>query len=465
MNYLGSIGRTLAATLIVAGVFSATSVMALTITSPSYKIDGNMGGSFGGQTSSTSYKMSAIGGEAIVGGGSSGSYMLDQQVTTTAQTMQLGVQPSGLAGYYPLDENTGTSAADASQYQNNGTLSNAATWYPGGKIGSAVDMNGATDSTGTGAVLVPDNSNLPSGSAMTTEAWVRQSAWYPNQAIASHWAYAPVTGGSGSWAFQTGVANNLRVFISSGSNDTGDNYVDTATNTWNSFNTWRHVVMVYDGTAASQDRVKIYIDGSVVSTTAFGTIPTTLQNSTGSFSIGSFPGLGRAMTGAIDHVKLFNRALSPAEVTAEYTAQNAGISTGLTLGALTSGSTTSTVDAIVRTNATDYNLAVQQDHNLQSGANTIPAIGGSIASPATWSEGVTKGLGFTLTGAPTLDSKWSSGTMYAAVPSSATTFYSGSGHVNGVVDIVNLRLKLDIAASQPTGAYSNAVTYTGTTIP
>lgn len=462
MNHLGKVGQGIGSALAVVLVFCASSAMAETITSPSYKIDGNLGGSFGGQTSSTSYTMTAIGGEAIVGNGSSGSYMIDQQQTSAStQTMQLGVQPSGLVGYYPMDENTGTTTSDASQYQNNGTFNQAADWQTAGKLGSAVDINGLTDNTS--AVLVPDHANLPSGNAMTVEAWVNQDGWASNQAIASHWRYNEPQ--SGSWAFQTGTNNNLRVFIANGLTDVGDNYVDTDANTWNSFDTWRHVAMVYDGAQSQANKVKIYIDGNLVGSTAYGTLPSTLENSDGAFSIGSFPGLGRAGPGAIDHVKLFNRALSTAEIAAEYTAQNAGIVTGLTLGTLTSGSTTSLVDAIVRTNVTDYNLAVQQDHDLQSGGNTIPAVSGSIGAPLTWSEGVTKGLGFTLTGAPTLDSKWNSGAKYAAVPSVSTTFYDGVGHVEGTVDVVNLRLRLDIDASQSVGAYANTITYTGTMIP
>lgn len=465
MYHLEKVGQILGSALAVVLVFCASSVMAETITSPSYKINGNFGGSFGGQTSSTSYKMTAIGGEAIVGSGASGSYIIDQQQTSTAaQTMQLAVQPSGLVGFYPLDENTGTTTADASRYENNGTFNQAATWYSSGKIGSSVSIEGATNSTS--AVLVPDNANLPSGNAMTVEAWVSQDLWGSDKAIASHWSYsfdAPQR--SGSWAFQTGTNNNLRVFIANGLTDPGDNYVDTDVNTWNSFATWRHVAMVYDGTQSQANKVKVYINGVLVGSTAYGTLPSTLENSTGALSIGSFPGLGRAMVGAIDHVKLFNRALSSAEIAAEYAAQNVGVSTGLTLGTLTGSSTTSLVDAIVRTSASSYNLAVQQDHDLQSGANYIAAVSGSIAEPVTWSEGMTKGLGFTLTGAPVLDSKWNSGAKYAAVPSSVTTFYSATGHVNGVVDVINMRHRLDINATQPVGAYSNNITYTGTTVP
>jgi hypothetical protein len=475
MNYLGSIGRTLTATLIVALIFGATSAMAATLTSPSYKIDGNMGGSFGGQTSSTSYTMSAIGGEAIVGSGASGSYLLDQRVTTTsAQTMQLGVQPSGLVGYYPMDENTGTTTADASQYQHNGTLHTnvAATWNTSGKIGGAVNMNGsaAGDWQGTGGVHVADNANLPSGSAMTVEAWLKQDANPTNnsdRAIANHWYVSLIDSAynSPSWSFGTTANGVLTGSIANSPTDTGGTYISTNTGAF-TYGTWQHVVMVYDGSLLPADKVRFYVNGSLVSSTVTGNpVASTLQDSTADFVIGAWPDIHQVMNGSIDQVKLFNRALSPAEITAEYAAQASGISTGLTLGALTSGSTTSMVDAIVRTNATDYNLGVQQDHDLQSGAATIPAISGSIASPLTWSEGVTKGLGFTLTGAPALDGKWNAGAKYAAVPSSATTFYSGTGHVNGAVDVINLRLRLDIAASQPVGAYSNAITYTGTTIP
>lgn len=446
-------------------VFGVSVVTAATINSSNYSIDGNLGGSFGGQPFSTNYKMSSIGGEAIVGNGQSGSYIIDQRppTATSTSTMQLGVQPSGLVAYYPLDEGSGTTSADASQYQNNGTFNSTAAWDASGKLGGAVDINGPTNSTGTGAVLVPDNANLPSGNAMTIEAWVKQDAWYVNQAIASHWKYDATR--SGSWALQTASDNNLRMYIASSQGDDGINYVDTAVNTWDTSNNWRHVAAVFDGTQSQANRVKIYVNGVLANSTVSGTLPSTLQNSNGVFSIGSFPGLGRAMSGSIDHVKLFNRALSASEISAEYGAQNAGNAAGLTLGTLTTGSTTSLADAIVRTNSTAYGLSIQQDHDLQSGANTIPAISGSIASPASWSEGVTTGLGFTVFGAPTLDSKWVSGASYAAIPSSSTTFYSATGHSSSVVDVINVRLRLAIAATQPIGAYSNNVTYTGTTIP
>jgi len=451
--------------IILSLVLGVSVTMAATISSSNYSIDGNLGGSFGGQLSSTNYAMTTIGGEAIVGSGQSGSYIIDQQPTNSVTpTMQLSVQPSGLVAYYPLDETSGTTLADASQYQHDGTLNSPATFDASGKLSGAVAMNGPTDSTGSGAVLVSDHANMPTGATMTVEAWVKQTSWVPNQTMVSQWKYSAPQ--SGSWAISTGPSNNsLRILLADSASDPGNNYVDTATNSWNTFNTWRHVVVTYDGNLSQANKVKVYIDGVQTGTTVTGTLPSTLYNSTGDLSIGSFPGRGWALRGSVDHVKLFNRTLSPAEVNAEHGAQNAGTPAGLTLGTLISGSTTSSADAIVRTNAADYGLSIQQDHNLQSGANTIPAVSGSIASPQTWSEGTTKGLGFTVFGAPTLDSKWASGASYAAIPSSATTFYSTSGHVNGAIDVINVRLRLDIATTQVSGAYNNTVTYTGTTIP
>lgn len=472
MGYMRGVWRqglfaVIGAVTVVCGALTAAS--ATQMTSPDYILNGNIGGAFGGNLSSTDYKMTTIGGETVVGKGASTSYIMDQQPsssTGTVSTMQLSVQPSGLVAYYPLDENTGTTTADASQYQHDGTLNGTAGWYTGsGQIGAAVDMHGTTDSTGTGAVLVPANANLPTGNSMTVELWARQASWVSNQAFASQWNYSASGSGSGSWALQTGTNNNLRVFIADSQGDAGNNYVDTAANTWNSFNTWHHIVMTFDGSQASASRVKIYLDGAQLSTTMGGTIPATLQTSTGAFSIGSFPGLGRSLTGAVDQVKLFNRVLSPTEVSAEYAAQAAGTPTGLTLGTVTGASAIASQDIIVRTNASSYNVSVQQNHDLQNGATTIPPVTGTIAAPSAWSEGTTRGLGFTLTAAPTLDGKWGSGANYAALPTAATTMYSTSSHNMNQPDVISTQLRLGVTASQAMGAYSNAVTYTGTTIP
>lgn len=100
-----------------------------------------------------------------------------------------------------------------------------------------------------------------------------------------------------------------------------------------------------------------------------------------------------------------------------------------------------------------------------SATATIPAVSSSIASPAAWSEGTTKGLGFSLSAAPGLDGKWGSGANYAAFPLSPTTFYTRSGYTGGIKDVIALRARLDVTTAQYTGDYENTVTITGTIIP
>lgn len=121
----------------------------------------------------------------------------------------------------------------------------------------------------------------------------------------------------------------------------------------------------------------------------------------------------------------------------------------------------------VTTDAPSYNILVSQDHNLQSSLYNIPGVSGSIASPVTWAEGSTKGLGFTLTttNATAIPAKWNSGNAYAAMPASATTFYQRTGYGGGQTDTLTVRFRLDVTPSQPTDSYSNTATWTATIVP
>jgi hypothetical protein len=157
-------------------------------------------------------------------------------------------------------------------------------------------------------------------------------------------------------------------------------------------------------------------------------------------------------------------------VKAEYDAGLAGNTAGLAFAStiIPGISQTSNLDAVVRTDARNgYNLAISQNQDLKNGVNTIPAVSGSIASPLSWTEGSTKGLGFTLygTNATALPGKWSSGNAYAAFPASASTFYTRTGYTGGAKEYLNMRIRLDVGTTQATGEYQNIITTTGTMIP
>ena len=193
-----------------------------------------------------------------------------------------------------------------------------------------------------------------------------------------------------------------------------------------------------------------------------------VTTNTGGIAIGARNDGTHGFAGSVDELKLYSRTLTANEVKAEYDAENAGNTAGVHMGSILPGaSNTALLDAVVQTDAAGYNLAVSQDQNLTSGANTIPAVPGSIASPVTWAEGTTKGLGFTLygTNATAIPGKWSSGAAYAAFPGSPTSFYARTGYTAGAKDYVNMRMRLDTAVTQVPAAYQNTITVTGTILP
>lgn len=455
--------------LSLAGLGGVWSVHAATFNSSNFSINGNLGDSAAGGQSSTNYQLISAGGESIAGDSASASYKLAQgyipQLGLSANSLQLVVQPNGLAGYWPLENSaTGATAFDESTNSNDGTYS-VNPESVAGKVGQAW-----SDTTIAQYIDVPSSASLSLGNKMTISGWIYNDnfsarAGGTQSAIITKWPYTP---NDGSWAFQTTPGGtNLRMFVKASGVDDGLNYVDT-TNAAMIENTWYHATVVYDGALTNTERVKFFLNGSPLTTTTAGTIPTTLTPTTERVTIGDFPGLNRYWPGALDEIKLYNRALTQMEIAADYSASNVGIPAGLAFAnAITPGqSQTSLFDAIVRTDAPGYNLSINQNNNLTSGGGTIGAVSGSIGSPVSWTESVTKGLGFTLygTNATAIPGTWASGGAYAAIPGSSTTFYTRTG-TPSTKDVLNMRLRLDIQASQAIGNYANQAILTGTMTP
>jgi hypothetical protein len=172
----------------------------------------------------------------------------------------------------------------------------------------------------------------------------------------------------------------------------------------------------------------------------------------------------------LDEVKIYGIALTAAQVAGTYAAANAGLPAAQVIPAVVAGvSQVATTDVVVLTDAPGYDLALQQDHDLlhTDAATTIAAIGPAIASPGLWTEGTTKGLGFSLVSGTSIPVKWgtSPSYKYAAVPGSATTFYGRSGANGNVAEKTGLQFRLDTVTNQKSGAYSNTVVITATARP
>lgn len=406
----------------------------------SYIINGNLGTSTGEAGASASYQLETTSGEPIVGNAAGGSYKLFQgYLSDPTPMMRLSIDPSGLVANYPLNETTGTTALDYSSYRAYGTYVNAPTAGTG-KLGNALTFDGATQ-----AVSIGNTAQTQLASTGTVEAWVKSSVSTGSQAIvakASNFWLGLSAGTAATYTWGSGVTCADTTNIANG--------------------TWHHIALTLN--SGVTNGTTLYVDG-----TAKKTCTWSAQAQTGQLTIGavySASVYSQYLNGSVDHVKLFNRILSAAEIKAEYTAQNAGNSSGLALGQITPGvSNTTDFTATVATNSNDYSLSLSQDHDLQQASYTIPAIGSLVTSPAAWVEGTTKGLGFTLVSGPGLDSKWSTGANYAALPGLATTFYSRNGAAYGSSDTITMRIRADAAITQVSGDYSNIMTITGTTIP
>ncbi|MBN1359660.1 MAG: discoidin domain-containing protein [Sedimentisphaerales bacterium] len=192
-----------------------------------------------------------------------------------------------LAAYWALDGN----ATDGSGNGNDGTLMGGATWTAGGKVGGALSLNGtdAYANCGNGATL-----NITE--AITLSAWV-------NPADANNGQHNPfVTKGDQAYAIKHNTSNQIETFIYD------DNWYTATTDIDDSFDgEWHHVAATYDGL-----HLRLYVDGALRATTEHaGSIASATYN----VNLGrNAQNTDRLYSGLIDEVRIYNGALSPAQV-------------------------------------------------------------------------------------------------------------------------------------------------------
>ena len=418
-------------------------------TSPNYTIDASVGNSFGGDNSSSSYKLTSSGGESIIGSGQGGSYKLTQgYVAQLERSLQLAVQPSGLNAAFTLDEQNGAIAYDSSSNSNNGTAVNATVGQPG-KVNTSYAFS-ANKSVELGNPVAQQITG-----DQTIEMWLK-----PANFNFRYNPYSKAYGGEGTIVQEPG-GRLTYYYGTAGDNDWP--YYEVSSTGAIPLNTWSHVAVVRNIQAGE---ILWYINGQLDTMVADAYLSATAS------SLPAYIGDGYVgnYEGSIDNFKLYSRALSATEVEAAYDSGQNGNATGLAFSEtiIPNASQTVQADIIVQSDAPGYTLGVFQDNNLTSASSTIPGISsGTIASPTSWSEGTTKGLGFTLTSsnATPVPAKWNSGSSYAALPGASTSIYTRSGYTTGSKDVTTMKYRLDVSAAQPTGKYTNTVTYTGVMIP
>jgi hypothetical protein len=207
--------------------------------------------------------------------------------TATSVVINVTVQqpqgPTGLVAAYGLDEGSGTTATDRTT-NNNGSIAGA-TWTVG-RYGSALAFNGISS-----MVTINDSPSLRMTNGLTLEAWIKPASTGGWRDI--------VYRGDDNYFLNT---NTTSVYggltVSSLSMVSGDTILP--------LNTWTHVAMTYDG-----NNIKTYVNGVLA-----GIAPQTgyIAPSTSPLTLGGDLFYGQHFDGVIDEVRVYNRALTEAEI-------------------------------------------------------------------------------------------------------------------------------------------------------
>ena len=222
-------------------------------------------------------------------GSAAGNYTVSPPAGLTAN-ITAPVPVPGLVAAYSFDEGSGTTISDASGNGNNGTISGT-TWTTSGKYGKALVFNG------TSTLLNINNSaTLQLSSAMTLEAWVNPST------VSNVWRDVIYKGDDNYYL--EGTSGNGRVPAMGGTFGTSD-VVLYGTGPL-SASTWTHLAATYDGATT-----RLYVNGvQAASQAQTGAI----KNSTNPLQIGGDSIYGQFFQGTIDEVRVYNVALTAAQI-------------------------------------------------------------------------------------------------------------------------------------------------------
>ena len=211
--------------------------------------------------------------------------------------------PSGLVGFWPFNEGSGTQTADLSGQAETVTL-NGAGWGAG-KLGAAsLSLNGAG-----GSASAADAPALRLSGDMTIALWVKHAAL----PASGSWMYYVEKGLNNSENYALGAysdATGTRLFFEFVDSTGASQYYAQGTGTALSAGAWTHVAAVFNH---SLGQLQFFIGGQLVKSSA---LAQSLKSTTDPLVIGqqNITGYEFWMNGLLDDLRLYNRALTAAEV-------------------------------------------------------------------------------------------------------------------------------------------------------
>lgn len=200
---------------------------------------------------------------------------------------------TGLVAYYPLDGN----ANDSSGNNNHGTVMGGAalTTDRFGQANKAFSFDGVDD-----YISVPDSPTLQSpDSAVTFAAWVNLTAFDPG-GFASLGVKPAAAADGGQYGIQLESTGAFAIYLS-------DSAAYLESTTQFATGQWTFIAMTWNS-----DSVKLYISGNLVASDSFKVTP---RSNTSPLELGrDAPGAVEYLTGSLDDVRIYNRALTAAEI-------------------------------------------------------------------------------------------------------------------------------------------------------
>ena len=219
---------------------------------------------------------------AVDGAGGTSAHVRASQVVSSGA--------SHAVASYGFEEPLGNTAIDESG-AHDGDIAGA-TRSGAGRFGRALSFDGQDD-----IVTVPDDSALRLTTGMTLEAWVKPTA-------ATAWRsviFKESNAGAAYGLYANSDADRPAVFLGGQTGVSGPSVLEG--------NRWTHLAATFDGAT-----LRLFVNGTAAGSLA---VDGELTPGSGPLSFGANHVWGERFRGLIDEVRVYNRALSQAEVTAD----------------------------------------------------------------------------------------------------------------------------------------------------
>ncbi|MCX6117212.1 MAG: LamG domain-containing protein, partial [Proteobacteria bacterium] len=233
---------------------------------------------------------------------------LDFVIGKSYQDVLLAESP---AGYWPLNETTGSTLKDISGLGNNGSYIGSPTLGLSGPIvgetSKSIGLNGVNQYGS-----IPHTPILDPSASWTMEAWIKRDVLGHHDSILEKYDWVA---GKGGFTLRVATNNRMEAHVVSGLSS----QFCTSSSTI-AINTWYHLAAIFNNSTAT---LSCFVNGVLESTTnsiATPTLPTTVSLKIGNRGDGS----SGFFQGAIAQAALFGQALSSAQILTHY---NAGIGT------------------------------------------------------------------------------------------------------------------------------------------